>query len=184
MPDLLTTKFGFRRYTDGVAACDGEKYYISMKEKGEPHLYVYDLLKGVWLEEDNADVIDMVCYDGCVYLLNADGTLHRIDREASHEDVEWSATFCTFNETVDERKGYSRFSMRVDMAAGAWLSVDVRTDRDAQWHEVYTTHNERACTIAIPIRPTRCDSVNIRIRGQGECAIKAFVREFTVGRDV
>ena len=184
VPDLLTENFGSRRFTDGVAACDGERYYISMQENGTWHLYVYDVLKDIWLEEDDTQAVDMAYHEGEIYLLCADGTLQRIDREGSREDITWSLTFCPFNETMDERKGYSRFSMRVDMEAGAWLSVDVKTDRDSRWSEVYTTHNERARTISIPIRPTRCDSVSIRVRGQGECTIKAFVREFTVGSDV
>ena len=184
VPDLLSGNFGSRRFKDAAAACDGEKYYISMQDNGVWHLYVYDVDKGIWLEEDNAEAVDMAYYDGIVYMLCADGELVKIDRNASREDTEWSVTFCTFNETMDERKGYSRFSMRVDMEAGAWLSVDVKTDQDKQWHEVYTTHNERARTISIPIRPTRCDSVSIRVRGQGESTIRAFVREFTVGSDV
>lgn len=184
IPDLLSAAFGARRFTDAVAACDGEKYYISMKEGETWHLFVYDVLKNIWLQEDNTQAIDMVFHDGSVYMLCGDGQLLEIDREGDREDIEWSATFCAFNEVMDERKGYSRFSMRVDMAAGSWLSVDVKTDRDKQWREVYTTHNEKERTFAVPIRPTRCDSVSIRVRGQGDCTIKAFVREFTVGSDV
>lgn len=183
IPDLLSENFGTRRYTDACAASDGERYYICMKDDTW-HLFVFDMLKGIWLEEDNIQAIDMAFHDGSVYLLCADGQLLQIDRDAGRMDVEWSATFCPFNETMDERKGYSRFSMRVDMAAGSWLSVDVKTDRDKQWREVYTTHNEKERTFAVPIRPTRCDSVSIRVRGQGDCTIKAFVREFTVGSDV
>ena len=183
IPELLSGNFGARRFTDAVATSDGERYYISMKDDIW-HLFVFDMLKGVWLEEDDTQAIDMAFHDGSVYLLCADGKLLQVDRNGSLEDVEWSVTFCPFNEVMDERKGYSRFSMRVDMAAGAWLSVDVKTDQDKQWHEVYTTHNERARTIGVPIRPTRCDSVSIRVRGQGDCTIKAFVREFTVGSDV
>ena len=183
IPELLSENFGSRRFTDAVATSDGERYYISMKDDAW-HLFVFDMLKGVWLEEDDTQAIDMAFHDGSVYLLCADGKLLQVDRNGSLEDVEWSVTFCPFNEVMDERKGYSRFSMRVDMAAGAWLSVDVKTDQDKQWHEVYTTHNERARTIGVPIRPTRCDSVSIRVRGQGDCTIKAFVREFTVGSDV
>ena len=72
----------------------------------------------------------------------------------------------------------------MDLDAGAWLAVDVKTDNDLQWHEVYTTHNEKAKTVSIPIMPTRCDSIDIRLRGKGKCTVKTFVREFTVGSDV
>ena len=72
----------------------------------------------------------------------------------------------------------------MELEAGAWLSADIRTDQDTQWREVYTTHNQRAKTMSIPIVPTRCDSVRIRLRGKGECMVKTFIREFTTGSDV
>lgn len=180
IPELISENFGTRRFSDASAACDGERYYISMQENGSWHLYVYDVLKGIWLREDDTQAIDMAFHNGSVYLLCADGSLKQIDRQGSREDMEWSVTFCPFNETMDERKGYSRFALRMDMAAGAWLSVDVKTDRDQQWREVYTTHNERERTIGVPIRPTRCDSVSVRVRGQGDCTIQTLVREFSV----
>ena len=88
------------------------------------------------------------------------------------------------HETVNERKGYSKFHLRMDLSAGAWLAVDIKTDNDQQWQQVYTTHNEKAKTVSIPIMPTRCDSIDIRLRGKGKCTVKAFIREFSVGSDV
>ena len=184
IPDLISGKFGTRRYSDAVAACDGERYYISMREGQEWHLYVYDVLKDIWLREDSTHATGMTVYAGSIYMLDADGVLWQIDRNAGRDDVEWSMTFCPFTEVMDERKGYSRFTMRVEMEAGAWLSVEMKTEQDKRWRQVYTTHNQRARTFSIPIIPTRCDSVSIRIHGKGDCTIKAFVREFTVGSDV
>lgn len=184
VPDLISEDFGTRRFSNAVAACDGERYYISMQDAAGWHLFVYDVLKDIWLREDDTQAVDMVFHDGDVYLLCADGKLQKIDRNAGRDNVEWSVTLCPFNETMDERKGYSRFSMRLDMEAGAWLSVEIKTEHDQRWRQVYTTHNERARTISVPIIPTRCDTVSIRIHGKGDCTIKAFVREFTVGSDV
>ena len=82
-----------------------------------------------------------------------------------------------------EKKGYSRFLMRVEMAEDSWLSVDVRTDQDSKWRRVYTTPSTGRRIISVPIIPTRCDSVSIRVYGKGDCTIKTFVREFTVYGD-
>ena len=183
IPDRIDT-FGAKRFSEAAAATDGEKYYISMRSGEEWSLYVYDMLKGIWLREDATHAVDLAKHDGSVYFITEDGGLYKIDREAGREDVEWSATFCPFHETMDERKGYARFNMRIDMAAGAWLAVDLKTDQDAVWKQYYITHNDRARTISVPIIPTRCDSVSVRIRGMGDCTIKAFIREFTVGSDV
>ena len=183
IPELISTKFGTRRYSEAVGTCDGERYYISMKRNGEWSLFVYDVLKNIWLREDDTQALDMAFYNGYVYFIDALGALYKIDRTAGRADIEWSTTFCSFNETVNEKKGYSKFHLRVDMSAGSWLAVDVKTDQDTQWKEVYKTHNERAKTISIPIIPTRCDNVTVRVRGKGECTIKTFIREFTMGSD-
>lgn len=184
VPELVSEKFGNRRYSDAVACCDGEKYYISMKQGDKWHMFTYDVTKNIWLREDDTQAVDMTFHDGKVYYIDADGGLYYIDKTADRKDIEWEATFCTFHETINERKVYSKFHLRMDLSAGAWLAVDVKTDNDTRWQQVHTTHNERAKTVSIPIMPTRCDSIDIRIRGKGECAIKAFVREFTTGSDV
>lgn len=184
VPELISEKFSTVRFSEAAAACDGERYYISMKHGTEWGMYVYDVLRNLWLREDGTHAVDLCFHDGNVYFLDAGGGLYKIDRTAGKSTVNWSATFCPFNETINERKGYSRFSMRVDLAAGAWLSVEMKTDGDTQWKRIYTTHNERARTLSVPIIPTRCDSVEIRVSGKGECTLKAFIREFTEGSAV
>lgn len=184
VPELVSEKFGTVRYSDAAAACDGELYYISMKNGDVWSLFVYDVLRNMWLREDDTHALDMAFSDGYVYFLDSSGDLYKIDRSADRSDIEWSATFCPFNETVNERKGYSKFHLRMDLSAGAWLSIDIKTDGDTLWRCIYTTHNERAKTISVPIIPTRCDSVSIRIRGKGECVVRTFIREFQQGSDV
>ena len=185
VPELISEKFGTNRYSDAVACCDGEIYYISMKQGDKWNLFAYDVLKNIWLREDGTNAADMTFHNGKVYYIDADTkNMYYIDKTADRSDIEWGATFCTIHETINERKGYSKFHLRLDLTAGAWLSVDIKTDNDTQWKQVYTTHNAKAKTISVPIMPTRCDSIDIRLRGKGECTIKAFIREFTTGSDV
>lgn len=184
VPELISEKFGNNRYAEAVACCDGEKYYISMKQGDNWSMFAYDVAKNIWLREDDTQAVDMTFYDGKVYYLDAKGGLYYIDKTADRSDIEWGATFCTMHETINERKGYSKFHLRMDMSEGSWLAVDIKTDNELQWRQVYTTHNEKAKTVSIPIMPTRCDSIDIRLRGKGKCTIKTFIREFTVGSDV
>ena len=185
VPELISEKFGNNRYTDAVACCDGEKYYISMKQGDKWNMFAYDVAKNIWLREDDTHAVDMTFYDGKVYYLDGEGGLYCIDKTAEDNNIEWSATFCTMHETMNEKKGYSKFHLRMDLAAGAYLAVDIKTDNDTQWRQIYVTHDEKARTISTPpIIPTRCDSIDIRLRGKGKCTVKTFVREFTVGSDV
>ena len=185
VPELISEKFGNNRYSEAVACCDGEKYYISMKQGDKWNMFAYDVAKNIWLREDDTHAVDMTFYDGKIYYLDAEGGLYCIDKTAEDNNIEWSATFCTMHETMNEKKGYSKFHLRMDLAAGAYLAVDIKTDNDTQWRQIYATHDEKARTISTPpIIPTRCDSIDIRLRGKGKCTVKTFVREFTVGSDV
>lgn len=184
VPELISEKFGNKRYSDAVACCDGEKYYISMKQGDKWDMFAYDVYKNLWLREDDTQAVDMAFFDGKICFLDARSGLYYIDKEADRGDIEWGATFCTMHETMNERKGYSKFHLRMDLSAGAWIAVDIKTDNDIEWRQIYTTHNEKEKTVSIPIIPTRCDSIDIRIRGKGKCTIKTFIREFSVGSDV
>lgn len=184
VPEPVSEKLGTRRFSDACAATDGSRYYISMQGDDGWHLLTYDVLRDIWMREDDTHCVDMAFHDGCVYFLTADGTLLRVDETAGKSDVEWSVTFCPFSETVNERKGYSKFHLRLELSARAWVKVEMRRDYEQTWETIHTTHNERARTVSIPVLPARCDSVEIRISGKGECLLRTFVREFCMGSDV
>lgn len=184
VPELISTKFGTVKFSEACAATDGERYYISMRSGADWGLYVYDVRRDLWLREDSLHCVDMAFHEGYVYLLEADGALYKVDSEASREDIEWSATLCPFTETMNERKGYSKFHLRLELAAGAWLIVEIKRDKAPRWEKVFVTHKEKARTVSIPIIPARCDCVEIRLRGKGECMPRTLIREFFVGSDV
>lgn len=185
VPELISDKFGTRRFADACGASDGgSKYYISMRSGLEWGLWVYDVLRGLWLREDGLHCVDMTFHDGHVWLLAADGTLYKVDETEDRSQVAWSVTFAPFNETVNERKGYSKFHLRLEMDAGSQLEIDMKRNLDKTWTKVYSTTNEKARTLTVPVIPARCDSVEIRLRGKGECRVRTFIREFFEGSDV
>lgn len=186
IPELISKNLGtVRTPVCTCAATDGHRYYLCLsdKDKEKSDLYVYDTLHGLWVREDDLKCVDMAFYDGYVHFLT-EKKLLKIDPDAKRSDVEWSATFCPFYETMNERKGYSKFHMRLELGDNAWLNVEIKRNTDTKWQKVYTTHNERAKTISVPIFPARCDSVEVRLCGKGECKLRTFVREFFVGSDV
>ena len=184
VPELVSSKFGVRKFSDACAATDGTRYYISMREGNVWHVFAYDVQRNMWVHEDNAHCVDMSFHEGYVYFLTAEGELLRVDTDGSQSDVEWSVTFTPFNETVNERKGYSKFHMRLELAAGSSLTVELKRNVDDDWKQIYHTENEKARTISIPVIPARCDSVEIRLSGKGECLLRTFIREFFMGSDV
>ena len=184
VPELVSSKFGLRKFSDACATTDGNRYYISMQEDGAWSVFVYDISRNLWVREDDMHCVDMAQHEGRVYLLTDSGYLLRVDEDGDQSNIEWSVTLCPFNETMNERKGYSKFHLRMDLDRGAWLTIEQKRNTDRQWQKIYSTHSERARTISVPVIPARCDSVEIRISGKGKCLLRAFVREFFTGSDV
>ena len=184
-PELLTENFGTRRFFDAVGGTDGERYYISMRtEKGDWELYVFDTLRAIWLREDATHALDWAYLDGTLYFLDgATGKLMTTGQDYSEEGlVNWSATLCQMDETSHGRKCYSKLYLRADLEAGAWLKVEISTD-GKPFRQVFSTHNERAKTLQVPILPVRCDNFRIRLSGKGGCLVKSIIREFALGSE-
>lgn len=184
VPELISENFGTVRFSDAVAASDGDRYYISMRHGDSYVMYVYDALRSIWLAEDAEECVDMAFHDGHLLILAADGRLLKVDETLDRSEVEWSATFTPFDEVINERKGYSKFHFRVELSAGAWFAVEIKRDRDSKWQKVFSTHNMRKRTVSFPVLPARCDCVEIRVSGRGECLVRTMIREFFVGSDV
>jgi len=184
VPELVSANFGDRRFRNACAAADDERCYFSMEGEGGWHLLTYDVRRGIWLREDDLRCVDMTRWNGQVYLLAEDGTLWQTAEGENAERIPWSVTFCPFSETVLSRKGYSKFHLRLELEEGAWLQVQLRRDNEETWETIYTTHGGRARTASIPVLPTRCDRLELRLTGQGKCLLRTLVRELTVGSDV
>lgn len=185
IPQLISNSFGTRRFFDARAVTDGTKYYISMRDDREVwYLFAYDPTNGIWLKEENAHVLDFGELSGTVYYIQeGDGVVRSMDITTSEERVEWLAELAPFTEVIHERKGYSKISARIDLDAGTYLHIEVKTD-SSPWETVYTVHRDEPGTVNVPIKPNRCDSFSVRFRGRGGFLIKSMLREFTIGSEV
>lgn len=183
-PELISENFGLRRFQNASAGAEGDRYYISMQDvtSKEWGLWVYDILRGIWLQEDESQGMDFAYHDGKLYFVT--GTeLVCVNPDESTEDFEWSATLCKVDETYHNRKSYSKLLLRMDIAAGSWLQVEVSVD-DKPFELVYTDHDSVERMREIPILPKRCDNFRVRLKGGGPVVIRSMVREFSLGSTV
>lgn len=183
-PELISEKFGLRRFHAGRAGTDGERYYISMQdEAGAWGLYTFDPMRGLWLREDGTHAAEFTRVNGELRFLTAGGGIVATGQDGSQEGpIPWSATLCRMDETSHGRKGYSKLYLRADLSAGAFLKVEISTD-GGPFRQVFRTHNQRARTMVVPILPQRCDNFRIRLSGTGGCIVRSLVREFSLGSE-
>ena len=180
-PELITENFGLRRFQNACAGAEGGRYYISMQDRDslEWGMWVYDIQRGIWLQEDGMQAVDFASDGGKLYCAAGDGRVLVLNPDESTEDFEWSATLCKVDETYHNRKSYSKLLLRMDIAAGSWIQVEVSVD-DKPFELVYTDHDSVERMREIPILPKRCDNFRVRLKGSGHIVIRSMVREYRV----
>lgn len=181
-PQLISTAFGQRRFQNAVGGTDGRNYYISMQDKhsGEWGIWVFDTATGAWLQEDETQSVSFTNVSETVYMVSAEGKLQILHAEDSEEKVPWSATFCSIDETIHNRKCYSGLLLRYEADEGSSIKAEISCD-GGPWREVKNVRAEGHKTSILPIRPNRCDSFQLRISGEGRVRLRSLVRKVTTG---
>lgn len=183
-PDLASDVFGMRRFEEASAGTAEGRYYISMKDRqsGAWGMWVYDTLKGLWVQEDDTQAMNFAADEGKLYCIG-DGKLMHLNPDDGEEVIAWSATTTRMDEVFHNRKCYSKLLLRGELLEDtAWLQVDVSCDGEP-FKRVYTSRDKGAKTLVIPIMPKRCDSFRIRLSGEGKFIIRSLVREFGIGSE-
>ncbi len=182
MPALVCEAFGLERFSDAVAGAKDHKYYISMKDEKENYqLFVFDTEKGTLLREDNTQFLSAAQLAGDLYFFDDSKKLMKITDTSVRSDIEWSAELREFNETVNQKKGFSRLSLRYEMGEGCFFKVEVAADNEP-FKAVATITKPGYRVVGIPLPKNRCDKFKVRISGKGECKIHNLVRDFYTGR--
>lgn len=184
MPLLISEGLGAERYTDAVAGVQGNKYYISMKNsKGVYELFSYDTIKGVFLKEDDTQMIDTAQKDGKLLYIDGNGGLMEISSSQNVDGIEWYAELRPFNEVFNEKKGYSQLTLRVELDEGAYMNIETGFDEE-RFELVKTVSRPGKSIVCIPIAPNRSDTFRVKFSGKGGCKIMNMVREFAARREV
>ena len=219
---------------NAVAGTEGRKYYVSLqRESGGYELLVYDTDLKVWHKEDSTrmrstsmikNTLYYIEYDSDVLVCDApeaicskwllccggvlSGDIKTIGSDRTTEEfgsLEWMAEFGPFDEYYENKKIYSRISLRLmprkditgtdlgnednevlvtedDISIGIdrWLKVYISLD-EGEWELVQTYEPPEIGGEIIPIIPRRCDRYSIRLEGRGECSIKSLSRRFRAG---
>lgn len=185
-PYILSDCFGTKKYKNAVGAgADGRFYYVSMQDAdtGIHGIWVLNCNKGSWLREDDLHVVDFVRYSGDLCFLAADGTIYQTGQEDEVEGrFKWAATLVPFDWTIPERKQYTKLYIQAELDQGAYMKIELKED-DKPFRQAFIHHAEQRKNLAIPIFPSRCDKLQVKLSGEGRCIISQVTREYVIGGD-
>ena len=178
----ISDNFGEHNFEQANGGSDGERYYLSVVDEGQDRLLVYDPKLGVWLQEDSLRVVQFARMGRDVYLLDEAGNLWLADGGEKDPEVEWTAQFTPFWETIEGRKRYSKLTLRLVLDKGAWMAAEIRCD-GGKWVEAGKRIGAKADAVPLRIAPNRCDRFEVRLKGKGPCTVMNVMREFSIGGD-
>ena len=179
-PRLISSNFGDIKYKNAIGGSDGVNYYVSLEnEAGERSLFKYDTLRGIWMKEDNINILDMFFFDG-MYFVEKSGNI--LSQGKPHfYDLKEEKTLSSYAEFGDfytslDKKVISRLYARFELEAETTVKIFIKFD-SGEWEELTTVTAEGKRTVTIPIVPRRCDHYRIKIDGVGTWRLYALSRE-------
>lgn len=189
-------------YTGAVGGACGEKYYISLwRTSGgrahDAHLYVLDTVKGLWFREDSTRCESMAGAGDNMYFIavsERDGeTEHTImtvePREGDLTDeveggsIPWHAVSGIIGLETPDAKYVTRLSIRLHPEAGSSVRVSVQYDSVDVWKQIGGSEDGRMRTVTLPVTPTRCDHLRLRLDGVGACRVYSITKTIEQSED-
>ncbi len=188
LPTDISAALGNIPYTEAVAGAHGSKYYISMADTaGRYHLFVLDTHKGLWHREDDlrADMF-CCCRDELYCMEQGTGKILALlgSGEPAEGPVDWLAETGPIGITTPDSKYVSRLSLRLGMELGAKLLCSVRYDSQGGWEPLFSLTGTHLRSFTLPIRPKRCDHLQLRLEGMGEVKLYSLTKTIEEGSDV
>lgn len=186
LPTEVSYVMGDKRYGEAVGAAHGNKYYISMKDNGGYHLFVYDTSKGMWHKEDDFRAVHFCSCGDELYAVNTDGKIVTMlgSGDQAQEDVEWMVETGELMLSSPDMKYISRLTVRMSLDIGASVEFLAQYDLCDEWISIATMHGTSLRSFSVPIRPRRSDHMKLRIVGTGNGKIYSITKTIEQGSEL
>ena len=195
-PESIGMALGDEQYSDVTAGVYNSRYYASMKDHaGDWHLFVYDSRQNLWIREDSMHAYGFAWIGNSFYAIDDNGDLWDLAgyTGTTEQDLHWTAQTGILHYFVrgsrgaavnTNRKYTSRYSIQMTATKGSTVAVYVRYDSDGIWRFQGEMPFSGLNTVVFPIRPRRCDHLEIKIEGQGDAKIYGITRYIEEGSDI
>ena len=186
LPAEIGQPLGHTPYQSAVGGVCGRKYYLSMADTaGVWHLFVWDPELRLWHREDGVRAYEIIGFGQDAYLLTQAGQLRTIRGSSGIREtaVKWSAQTGLLGTEHPDRKRLTRINVRLRLAQGARFALYIRYDSAGSWQRVAAATSARLRAYDFPVRIRRCDHMELRFEGQGDCEIYSIVKTYQMGSD-
>jgi hypothetical protein len=168
-----------------------KKYFVSLKNGDTDTLFVFDADKGLWHRVGtDFHITSFCCWDNALLFTERDGEYLRAfkgtgdDYRADEEAVAWYAESGLFNTDEPDRKYISMLTIRMALAVGAEVAVEIQYDSSGYYLPVCKLRGRNLRSFNVPVRPRRCDHFRVRISGKGAAKIFSITATVDEGSEI
>lgn len=186
-PQAVSEALGDDLYYDAVGGTVGANYYISMHDaQGKWSLFCYDIANKLWIREDDLHLTDMARLDDSLYALDADGVLWDLTGAVGEKETRlpWMAQSGILYYEYQNKLYTSRYDIMLSAPSGTKAELFLQYDSDGVWRYSGRVHFKGLNAVTIPVRPRRCNHMELRIMGEGDVKIYSITRILEQGSDV
>ena len=170
LPEGVSKKLGRTAFQNAAAGSWGGKYYVSLEEKGERSLYVYDTGRKLWHREDDPGLTALCACSGKLYGAT-EKAIVVLAGQADSTPVRWSAQTGPLSPADPYKRYWSRILPRLLLEPGSRLRVSVRYDGRGGWQTLGCATGTGLRSFSLPMQTRRCESLELRLEGVGQCKL-------------
>lgn len=185
-PQAVSEALGDEMYADAVGGAVGSSYYLSMHDRdGQWKLFCYDLTNKLWIREDDLQILDMARLGDSLYALGADGVLWDLAGLDGEQETRlpWMAQTGVLYE-YQNKQYTSRYDIMLSAPKGTAAEIYIQYDSDGIWRYSGKIRFSGLGAVTVPVRPRRCNHMELRLLGEGEVKIYSISRILEQGSDV
>lgn len=185
LPVQVGQDLGQTRYENAAGGGVDGRFYLSMKGPEGWVLAVYDTRRRMWHLEDDLHIRSFARWGRNLYGLEPEtGRLWRLAGEADDPDISWMAQTGILDGGTPDAKFLSGLGVRMQLNPGSRVEFLLRYDSQGDWISAGTAVGTGLGIFTLPIRPRRCDHLELKIRGTGPARIYALTRAMEKGEAI
>lgn len=188
LPVEVSAALGDQSFGTAVAAAHGNKYYISMEhtDTGSYSLFVYDTARSLWHREDDLKVTHFCSCREQLYASTEDGSILALlgTGEDYEKELPWMLETGILGGSLPDKKYLTRLSLRLSLEQGSRVDLYARYDSRGDWESLGHITGTELRSFTIPVRPRRCDHLQLRLEGVGDAALYSMTKTYSQGSDV
>lgn len=182
LPAEIGYCLGNVHYSNAVAGSHGNKYYISMMDlDGGWNLFVWDAAKKLWHREDDFRAKGFVSHGGTLYGWEDGRVWDMLNAPADADRVRWVWESGEIGLNMPDMKYINRLIVRMSLEMGTEVRVFGRYDFNENWEPLFALRSAFLKSYDVPLRPKRCDYMQLRIVGEGPGKIYSITRNIQQG---